>query len=145
MLVYVVMIETENGDRNVLGVSEEREQALMLQGKYAAEYQGEECWVQEFDTENCVFETEEKYHMVHQTRMHKASKLTSHVIIFTKDEVPLVEEEGDWYVIRREEVSFDREAGLAKNLEVLEDYLEDQYSRFVDIIPSVFSKEDFEE
>lgn len=140
MLVYVVMSEIENGDRNVLGVAGEKNQALRMRGEYAAEHEEENCWIQEFDTDHCAYEAEEEYHMIHQTRVHRVSGLTTHIIVFTKETFPLVEEEGDWYVIRREESSFDKEAGVAKNLEILEDY----NSCFGHIIPSVLSREEFE-
>lgn len=126
MLIYVVISELETGEQNVLGAFTQREMALRKRGEYEAENQKERCWVQEFDTENWQYETGEYYRMLHQTMVHKFSGLVTHVIIFTKEEFPLVEEEGDWYVIRREDSSFDKENGLKINLQVLKEVTDGQ-------------------
>ena len=121
MLIYVVISERKIGEQNVLGVFTCRETALRKRGEYEAENQEECCWVQEFDTETWPYETGEHYRMLHQTMVHKVSGVTTHAIIFSKDEFPLVEEEGDWYVIRREDSSFDKENGLKMNLQALKE------------------------
>lgn len=126
MLIYVVISEMETGEQNVLGAFTQREMALRKRGEYEAENPEERCWVQEFDTENWQYETGEHYRMLHQTMVHKFSGLITHVIIFTKEESPLVEEEGDWYVIRREDSSFDNENGLKMNLQVLKEVTDGQ-------------------
>lgn len=130
MRVYVVENETETGERNVLGVFVEKDEALRKRGEYAAENQWEKCWIQEFDTENWQYETEEKYRMIHQTRIHKISKITSHVILFSKEEFVPVEEDGDWYVVRSEDTSFDKEEGLRRNLEILNQYISKMIPKF---------------
>lgn len=98
-------------------------QARRKLGEYAAYNSEEECWIETFDTEEWQQETSEDIHIVHRTRVHRETGIHSHVIVFTKESAPLVEETEDWYVICREEGSFDREEGLRENLQVLEEYL----------------------
>lgn len=124
MVVYVAVNETEDGETTVLGAFTARELAMQKTREYAAENPEDECWIETFDTEKWQHETETKYWMVHRTRVSKTMDLTSHVIVFTKDEVIPVEETQGWYVVQSILYSFDREEGLKQNMQILEEYLE---------------------
>ena len=123
MLVYIAVNETKSGEKNILGAFAEMDTARRKLGEYRVENPEEECWVETFDTERWQHETTEDIRIMHRTRVHKDTGMRSHVIVFSKEAAPLVEETDAWYVICRTEDSFDREEGLKKNLQVLEEYL----------------------
>ncbi|MBQ8314201.1 MAG: hypothetical protein IJX95_00475 [Lachnospiraceae bacterium] len=123
MIVYVAVNENEEGETTVLGAFTERELAMRKTSEYAAGNPEEECWIESFDTERWQNDPEGEYRMVHRTRVSKTMDLTSHVIVFTKDEVIPVEEMEGWYVVQSMNHSFDREDGLKQNLELLKEYL----------------------
>ena len=62
--------------------------------------------------------------MVHRTMVSKTTNMTSHVIVFTKEEVPLLVDGEAWYTIQQENRSFNREEGLERNLRLLQVYLQ---------------------
>ena len=123
MIVYIAVNETRSGEKNILGAFSDIDTARRKLGEYRVENPEEECWVEIFDTERWQHETLEDIRIVHRTRIHKDSGMRSHVIVFTKETVPPVEETGDWYVICSAFDSFDKEEGLKQNLQVLEEYL----------------------
>ena len=123
MIVYIAVNETKSGEKSILGAFLEQDMARRKLGEYAAENPDDNCWIETFDTEVWQQETSKNIHIVHRTRVHKDTGMRSHVILFTKEMAPLVDEKEEWYVICREEDSFDREEGLRKNLQVLEEYL----------------------
>ena len=126
MLVYIAVNETETGEKAVMGAFTEREEAWRKVGEYAAENPKEECWIEQFDTEVWQHDTEEEYRMIHRTRVHKENGMKSHVIVFSREEMPLVEELDGWYIICRQDSSFDRDEGMRKNLQILESHLKEK-------------------
>ena len=123
MIVYIAVNETKSGEKNILGAFSEQDTARRKLGEYAVENPEEKCWLETFDTEEWQQEISADIKIVHRTRVHKDSGMHSHVIVFSKEAALSVEETDDWYVICRAEDSFDREEGLKKNLQVLEEYL----------------------
>lgn len=65
----------------------------------------------------------EEYRLIHRTRVNKTVGIKTHVIILSEEVPPLVEETEDWYIICREDTSFDKEKGLEENLREPERYL----------------------
>lgn len=123
MLIHIIVNENETGERNVLGAFTNHETAVIKAEEYSLENPAEECWIESFDTEEWPYEAAE-YKMIHRTMIGKTTNLTSHVIVFTKEEVPLLEEGEEWYIIQQENTSFDREEGLERNRRLLQVYLQ---------------------
>lgn len=123
MLVYIAVNEIKSGEKSILGVFSDMDTARRKLGEYRVENPREECWIETFDTERWQHETSEDIRIMHRTRVHKDTGMRSHVIVFSKEAASLVEETEDWYVICTVFDSFDKEEGLKKNLQVLEEYL----------------------
>lgn len=124
MLVYIIVNENEAGERNVLGAFTEEEKALTHRGQYAAEYPAEECWIETFDTEEWAHEMENEYKVIHRTMVSKTTSMSTHVIFFSKEELPLIEEGQEWYTVQQENKSFDEKEGKESNLRLLRAYLQ---------------------
>lgn len=126
MLVYIAVNEIRPGERNILGAFTEEQVAWQKLGEYAAENPEEDCAIETVDTEVWLHDTGGKYRPVHRTMVHKRNGMKSHVIEFLDREEPIVAETEDWYIVCRQDNSFDREEGMQKNLEILEPYLEEK-------------------
>ena len=126
MLVYIIVNETEFGEKNVLGAFTDSEKASMKARAYGAEHPEEECWIETFDTDTWPYEGENEYKVVHRTRLGKSTGLMSHVIVLTKEPVAPVEEGVEWYTIQQVNLSFDKEEGLERNKLLLKAYLEEK-------------------
>ena len=126
MTVYITVSETKFGEKNILGAFSDMDTARRKLGEYRLDNPEEEGWGENFDTDCWQYETSADIRIVHRTRVHKDGGMKSHVIVFTKEVAPLVEETGDWYVICNVFDSFDREEGLRKNLQVLEEFLAEE-------------------
>ena len=125
MLVHIIRCKNEEGDNDILGVftEAEYEMARIRMAEYAAENPDYDCWIEQFDADKWIHETEYQYKMYHRTMVSKKTSMMSHVYFFTKEELPLFIDGEGWYIIQQEFLSFDEEEGKRKNLQILQEYL----------------------
>lgn len=124
MIVYVIVNENKSGEQNVLGAFTEEEKARIKAEEYQLDYEEEECWIERIDTEEWPYEQETEYKIVHRTMVSKTTGMKSHVIVFLKEEVPLLTDGQEWYTIQQENASFDEAEGLERNMKLLQVYLQ---------------------
>ena len=127
MLIHIIRCKNAEGENDILGVftEAEYEMARIRLGEYAAENPDYECWMEQFDADKWIHETEQEcqYKMYHRTMVSKSINMMSHVYFFTKEELPTIIDGEGWYIIQQEFLSFDEEEGKRKNLQMLQEYL----------------------
>ena len=124
MIIYIIVNEDTMGERNILGVFDEYENAFLKASEYSADNPEEECWIEEFEMNEWLYETEAEYKIVHRTMVSKKMAIQSHVVKLMKEEVKTFEESEEWYIIQQVNETFDREQGFERNLRFLKEYIE---------------------
>ena len=123
MLAYIIMSKNKMQENNLLGVFDEYEKALLKSAEYAQDNPEEKCWIETFEMNIWLYETGAEYKIVHRTMVSKTLGINSHVITVSKENVQLLEETEDWYIIQQVNQSFDKKEGLEQNLHLLKEYL----------------------